>query len=232
MKNKFCLLCALTIVFAGASAQTVTVKKQSERVKGENVEGFGTELDGKLSEVSSLWSKFLKEVGRVKLFSSEPVVITEPNFNGTVYQKGTVYAHSFENGSKTRVWLGIVPKEWGEKDVEFATKQTEKLVYQFGIQFNRAKVQNQIDETLQATDAVEKHKQRLINQNKELVIQMSNNEKEKIQLEKSIENNKLEGEALKIKIEKNKKAQDSLVNAAEQIKKVMETHRERLRKIN
>lgn len=232
MRNKFYLLCALMIVFAGVSAQTVTVKKQSERVKGESVEGSGTTLDGKLSDVTALWSKFLKEVGRVKLFSSDPVVITEPNFNGTVYPKGTLYAFAFESGSTTRVWLGIVPKEWEEKDVEFANKQVEKLIYQFGIQFNRAKVQKQIDEAQQATDAVEKQKLRLVNQNKELVIQMSNNEKEKIQLEKSLDNNKLEGEALKIKLDKNKKAQDSLINVAEQIKKVMETHRERLRKIN
>lgn len=220
------------MVFASVSAQTVTVKKQSERVKGESVEGSGTTLDGKLSEVTAQWSKFLKEVGRVKLFSSDPVVITEPNFNGTVYPKGILYAFATESGNATRVWLGIVPKEWEEKDVEFANKQVEKLIYQFGIQFNRAKVQKQIDEAQQASDAVEKQKLRLINQNKELVIQASNNEKEKVQLEKSLDNNKLEGEALKIKLDKNKKAQDSLVNAAEQIKKVMETHRERLRKIN
>lgn len=232
MKNKFYALGALFIVFATASAQTVTVKKQSEKVKGESVEGFATELDGKRSDVNSPWSKFLREVGKVKLFSSEPVIITEPNFNGTIYQKGTVYAHIFESGNQTRVWLGILAKEWEEKDVDFASKQLEKLVYRFGVQYNRAKVQSQIDETQQATEAVEKQQQKLINQNKELIIQMSNNEKERTQLEKSLENNKLEGEVLKIKTDKNKKAQDSLVNASIQIKKVMEMRKEQLRKIN
>lgn len=231
--NKFNSIVIL-LCFGIATAcysQTVTVKKQSEKVKNESAEGAGAELDGKQSDVSSLWAKFLKDLGKVKLFSSDPMVITEPVFNGTIY-KGTLYAYSFENGNKTRVWIGYLSKEWEEKDQDFISKQTERLVYQFGVQFYRAQVQKQIDETTQATQAVEKQKQRLMNQNKEFTLQLANNEQEKIQLEKSIQANQLEHEALKIKIEKNKKAQDSLTNATMQIKKVMETHKERLRKIN
>jgi len=130
------------------------------------------------------------------------------------------------------VWLGLLSKEWEEKDVEVADKETEKLVYQFGIRYNRDKVQKQIDETQAAADAVERQTQRLINQNRDMTMQLTNNEKEKIHLEKSIENNKLEYEALKIKLEKNKMAQDSLVNVATQIQKVKDAHQERLRKIN
>ena len=116
--------------------------------------------------------------------------------------------------------------------MEYANKQLEKLVYRFGVQYNRSVVQTQIDESIQAAQAVEKQQQRLVNQNKELAIQLSNNEQEKIQLQKSVDANKLENESLKIKIDKNKKAQDSLKNAVIQIKKAGELHRERLRKIN
>jgi hypothetical protein len=230
--NKFSSsLLFLSLISFACLSQTVTVKKQSEKVKNESADGAGAELDGKTSEVSTQWSKFLKDLGKVKLFSSDPLVITEPVFNGTIY-KGTLYAYTFDNGGKARVWLGYLAKEWEEKELDFIAKQTERLVYQFGVQFYRSQVQNQIDETTQATQAVEKQKQRLINQNKELTLQLANNEQEKIQLEKSIQANQLEHEALKIKIEKNKKAQDSLINTSLQIKKVMETHKERLRKIN
>jgi len=232
MMNKFYTFCALFAINTLAFSQTVTVKKLNEKVKGESVQGYSTEIDGKLSGVSSSWTKFLKEIGHVKLFSSDPIVVTEPNFNGIVYTKGTIYAYAFEGGDKTRVWLGLIPKEWEEKDIDVANSETEKLVYQFAIRLNRDKVQKQIDETQQAADAVEKQKQRLVNQNKDMNIQLANNEKEKIHLEKSIENNKLEYEALKIKLERNKKAQDSLTNVSTQIKKVKEAHEERLRKIN
>jgi hypothetical protein len=231
MRNKFYAL-ALVVVSSAASSQTVTVKKQQEKVKGESVEGASTELEGKLSQVSSSWSKFLKEVGRVKLFSSDPLVITEPNFNGTVFPKGIVYAYIFENGNQTRVWLGILPGEWGENERATAAQEVERLVYQFGVRYHRDQVQGQINETQEAVDAVERQMQKLVNQNKEMTIRLVNNEKERVQLQKSVENNKLESEALKIKLEKNKKAQDSLASAAGQIRKVKETHQERLRKIN
>jgi hypothetical protein len=232
MRNKFYAASVMIVLGTSCWAQTVTVKKQKEKVKGESVEGYSTELESKLADVSSSWTKFLKEVGRVKLFTSDPIVVTEPNFNRTVYPNGIIYAYIFEVGNQTRVWLGLLPKEWEEKDVEVATNETEKLVYQFGIRYNREKVQKQIDETQAAADAVERQTQRLVSQNKEMTTQLANNEREKIHLEKSIENNKLEHEALKIKLEKNKKGQDSLANASIQIKKVKEAHEERLRKIN
>lgn len=231
MRNKFYTICALLLLNTMAWSQTVTVNRQNEKVKGDGAEGYSTVLKGKLSDVSPSWTKFLKEVGRIKLFSSDPIVITEPNFNGTVYPKGTIYGNIFENEDYIRVWLGILPKEW-DKNVEFANDQLEKLIYQFGVRFNRDKVQKQIDETQEAADAVERQTQRLINQNKDMTIQLANNEKEKIHLEKSIENNKLENEALKIKLDRNKKAQDSLVNVGVQIKKVKDAHQEQLRKIN
>jgi hypothetical protein len=229
--NKFISAVLFLSISFAVTAQKVTAKKESEKIKNESAEGSSVELEAKPAEVSPQWSKFLKELGKVKLFSSDPVVITDPVFNGTIY-KGTLYAFSFENGNKTRVWIGYLSKEWEEKDLDFISKQTERLVYQFGVQFYRAQVQKQIDETNDATAAVEKQKQRLVNQNKEMTIQLANNEQEKIQLEKSLQANQLEHEALKIRIEKNKKAQDSLTNAAIQIKKVMETHKEKLRKIN
>ena len=232
MTKKFYLTAIMIFIGTASWSQTVTVKKQKEKIKGESVEGYSTELEGKLNDVNASWTKFLKDIGRVKLFSSEPIIVTEPNFNGTVYPKGIIYAHIFDNGNQTRVWLGLLSKEWEEKDLEVANQETEKLVYQFGIKHNRDQVQKQIDETQTAVDAVEKQTQRLINQNKEMTIQLANNEKEKIHLEKSIQNNKLEYEALKIKLEKNKKAQDSLANVSVQIKKVKDSHEERLRKIN
>jgi hypothetical protein len=47
-----------------------------------------------------------------------------------------------------------------------------------------------------------------------------------------LENNKLEYESLLLKIEQNKKAQDSVAVAREQVKKVVEIHREKQRKVN
>lgn len=229
--NKFWGAIGLSLMIGLVQAQTVTVNKQNEKVKSETIEVFATTLEGRKEEIQQSFNRYLKEIGKVKLFST-PTTITEPVISGTPFSKGIVYAGIQDGDKSSTVWMGINPTEWEAKDVTYATRELQKMVYQFGIKFYRDQVQKQIDETQQALDAVEKQQQRSLNQSKDLTIKLSNNEQEKIQLEKSLENNKLENAALKIRIENNKKAQDSLVNVNVQIKKVLEANKEKQRKIN
>ncbi|MFM8741753.1 MAG: hypothetical protein ACKODM_00310 [Cytophagales bacterium] len=230
--NKF----ALTLVFFAnahiALTQTINVKKHAEKVKSETAEGFSIDLEGKRADVNSSLNKFLKEIGKIKFLSSDPVVITEMNINGTIHSKGAIYALTTESGNITTVWLGTRATEWESKEFSSVQDQLEKYTYQFGVRFYREKMQAQIDETQQAADAVEKQSVRFINQGKDLANKLTNNELEKIKLEKALEANTLENAALKIKIENNKKAQDSIANVAVQVKKVKEAQMEKLRKIN
>ncbi len=212
-------------------SQKVDVSKKSEKIKGESAEGYSTNLEGKKEDVTAAWTGFVKDLGKTKN-GSEYQFVENPTLGGTAYTTGIVYAKAGGHDEKTSVWLGIKAAEWTVNDIALVEKQLEKLIYQFGIKFYRDKIQTQIDEGQQASDAVVKQQQRLINQNKDLNIRLGNNGQEKIQLEKSIEVNKLENLVLLQKIENNKKSQDSVKLAGEQIKKVIEMHKERQRKIN
>lgn len=221
-----------TLLISSAHSQTVSVSKQNEKVKGESIEVYATTLEGKKEEIASAWNKFLKENGKLKQ-STSPMTVSEPVIGGTTYPAKAFYADlKKENETSSTIWAGINPAEWNEAEVAKVNRGLEKMISQFGATFYRNKVQVQIDETQQALEAVEKQQQRMVNQNKDLTLKMSNNEQEKIQLEKSLETNKLENAALVIKLANNKKAQDSLINVSMQIKKVMETHKEKQRKIN
>jgi len=212
-------------------AQTVTVSKQQDKVKGENTDGYGTELEGTRDEIASAWAKFLKETGKGKN-TGDLITINEPALGATVYPKGILYATSSGGQEKGKVWIGLKEAEWTVNDISVVNNELEKLVYRFGVKFYRDKIQLQIDEAQRASDAVDKQKQRLLTQSKNLVVNLSNNEQEKIRLEKATEANKLEKEVLLVKIEDNKKAQDSVTQAGIQIKKVVEMHKERQRKVN
>lgn len=229
--NKFLHLMLFSFGIGVAQSQTVTVNKQNEKVKNETIEVFVTSLDGKKEDIQSAWVRFLKDMGKLRQ-SGNPMTVSEPVINNTPFSKGIVYADSNEGDKSTTVWMGINPAEWDDKDIKYANRELQKMLYQFGVKFYRDQVQAQIDETQQALDAVEKQQQRMINQNKDLTIKLSNSDQEKIQLEKSLEANKLENAVLKVKLDNNKKAQDSLLNVGVQIKKVMESHKERQRKIN
>ncbi len=230
--NKFFVSALFTVFSISAYCQTVTVLKEKEKVKGESIEVYALTLDGKKDEISSAWNKFLKEIGKLKQ-STDPMTVSEPVISGTTYSSNVFYADFKKNNeASSTVWAGINPAEWNEAEIGRVNRELDKLVYQFGVTFYRNKVQVQIDETQEALDAVEKQKSRTLNQNKDLTLKLSNNDQEKIQLEKSLENNKLENAALKIKLENNLKAQDSLTNVGVQIKKVMESHKDKQRKIN
>jgi hypothetical protein len=229
---KFRFFIALVLLTGTSLAQTVKVKTQQQRVKGENVDGFAVDLDGKRADVAASLAKYLKEIGKAKFLSSDPLVITDPVFNGTVYPKGSIYAFTNESGNVVTAWLGIKPTEWETKEANFINKQLERMANEFGVRFYREKMQALIDETEQAGLAVEKQALRFMNQGKDLATKLTNNGLERIKLEKALETNKFESEVLKVKIDNNKKAQDSIANVAVQINKVKQSQIEKLRKIN
>ncbi len=230
--NKFLItVLFLTIILSGFS-QTISVNKQKEKIKGESADVFAITLEGKTEDISSSFNKYLKEIGKLKLFA-KPITVSDAIISGTTYSANVFYADVNKNNETTStVWVGINPTEWNEADVEKVNRGLEKLIYEFGVTYYRQRVQVQIDESQQALDAVEKQKQRMLNQNKDFTLKLSNNEQEKVQLEKSLEANKLENASLKIKLENNKKAQDSLANVGIQIKKVMDSQKEKQKKIN
>ena len=225
------LVVALVMISATSHAQKVTVAKDTERVKGSNINGYATELTGTIEEVSASYSKYLKTFGKIKSSGSQ-MQLSEAEISFTKYS-APLYATTRSKGEKISVWLGLNPTEWPTPEqAEQAMKDLEKVVYDFGVKFYRDKVQVDIDESTRAQLTAEKQTLRLQNESKNLNAKLEFNQKEKLRLEKALAENKLEYENLIAGIGRNKKDQDSVVLATEQIKKMVEAHKERQRKVN
>lgn len=229
---KFIFLLSLVLLGSELYAQTVTVKKANEKVKDESLDGFATDLKGSRGDASNTLTKILKEHGKIKFLSTDPIIVTNPILNGALYDKGILYGLIKEENSTVTIWIGKKTSDWTEGQLETVDKEIEKLVYQVGIQFYRDLVQKDVDQTQQAIDAVVKQISRANGQGKDLVKRLENNDQEKIKLTKQMESNKLEDAVLKVKIENNKKAQDSLAIALTHIQEMKKVHEEKMRKIN
>jgi hypothetical protein len=228
--KKFLLLTVLVYPVM-LQAQKVNVVKDKERVKGSNIDGYATELAGTLEEVSASYTKYLKTFGKIKSSGSQ-MKLSEAEISFTKYSS-PLYATTRSNGEKITVWLGLNPAEWATPEqAEQAMKDLEKVVYDFGVKFYRDKIQGDIDESVRAQQTAEKQTLRLQNENKNLNSRLEFNQKEKLRLEKALTENKLEYETLVTSIAKNKKDQDSVALATDQIKKMVEAHKERQRKVN
>lgn len=231
MLNKnFIFLFCLLITGLSAYAQTVNVKKEKTRIKNDYADGFEVELQATPEEVEASLTKFMKSLGKSKTVENY-LVVNEPVLQGRTYT-APVFGVNKQVGNIVSAWVGIKTDDWKKDDAEAVNQDLEKMLHDFGVTFYREKIQKQIDESTRAGQAVERQQQRLQNQNRDLTGKIESNKREKIQLEKSLENNKIELETLTKRLEKNKKDQDSVAVAGEQIKKVIEMHKERQRKVN
>jgi predicted RNase H-like nuclease (RuvC/YqgF family) len=229
---KFIFLLSIISFSHLAISQTVTVKKLSDKIKGESLDGYGTEVQGKTNDATNALTKILKEYGKIKLLSSDPIIVINPVLNGNLYETGILYATVKEANFKLTIWVGRKASDWNKSQIDTVDNEIKKLVYQTGVQFYRDQVQHEIDQTQQAIDAVDKQIVKFNNQGKDLVKNLSNNDLQKIKLEKALEANKLENAVLNVKIENNKKAQDSLASALTHIQQMKKVHEEKMRKIN
>ncbi|MEX2231703.1 MAG: hypothetical protein WD824_06065 [Cyclobacteriaceae bacterium] len=222
-KTFFLLLALLPIV---TYAQKVEVKKENSRINSENIPGYQITLASTQEEVQNSLSRYLKTIGKTKQ-SDDVITISEPLIEGKKYT-ASLYSTTKQIGNNTAAWIGVNSDSGEETSLN---RDLEKLVYDFGVSFYREKIQIQIDESLRALQTVEKKQARLINQNKDLNNKVENNKREKLQLEKSLVGNKTELEDLTKKLQANAKAQDSVAIATEQIRKVVEMHKERQQKV-
>ncbi len=219
-------LLVLSLMPFAVSAQSVEVKKETSRIEGENATGYQVSIAAPEEEVKSSLTKYLKLTGKTKV-SGDYVTISEPLIGGKKYTT-TLYSSAKQAGATTSAWIGVRAEGGEESSLD---SDLRKLVYDFGVAFYREKIQVQIDESIRALQAVEKQQVRLVNQNKDLINKIENNKREKIELEQSLIKNKVELEDLTKKLQGNIKARDSVAVATEQIRKVVEMHKERQRRV-
>ncbi|HEX8037998.1 MAG TPA: hypothetical protein VF490_02555 [Chryseosolibacter sp.] len=212
------ILCScLAFLPLALQAQPVEVKKATSRIDGKNTTGYVVSLTASPDEVKNSLTKYLKALGKTQQ-SGDYIAMDEPVIAGKKYTH-TLFATVRAAANTTSVWIGVPSGEQGPFVPE---AELEKFVHDFGVAFQREKIQAQIDESMRALQAVEKQQSRLINQNKDLRTRMENNAREKALLEKSLEENKQELADLTRKLDANMKAQDSVATATGQIKKVVE----------
>lgn len=225
--KKFFALGIFMLAGVLAHAQKVTVSGNAERVNGKNYEGYSAELTGSLEEVNIALTKYLKTFGKVKTTGNQ-FQVSEVQINLTKHSTPFFSSAKAKAGNVT-VWMGADKAADSVKDIN---SELEKLVYNFGVKFYKDKIQADVDESLRAQTAAEKQQQRLTLEGKNLASRLEMNKKENIRLEKALVANKVDSVKLVTSIERNKKAQDSVAVATEQIKKMVEAHKERQRRVN
>ncbi len=210
-------------------AQTVLVKQENQKIKGESLYGFATTIEAPASEVSNALVRYLKTYGKPKVQDNQ-ITVSETTFSGQAYTKALI-ASSELKGNSTKAWMGINLKEWAA-DSSVVLSQLEDMVKQFGVNFYRDKIQAQIDEAQKAVDIVDKQQQRTLNEQQNIQQRIESNKREHQQLVKAIQKNRADSAALVIRLQVNKASNDSLKVVSEKVKQALIFQRERQSKVN
>jgi len=215
-----CLFTVCYIISASGFAQSIQVESQSLEIEGKATSGYQVVLHAAEDEVRTSLSRFAKTLGRSRT-ANNVITIAEPTIDERKMSEPLFVATQVVAGT-TAAWFG--------SRGDYADDLRD-LAYHFGVTFHRERIQAQIDESMRALQAVERQQSKLTAQQRDLLQRIEANKREKEQLQQALVNNSREWEALKQRVANNSKAQDSVATAAEQIRRVVEMHRERQRNV-
>lgn len=228
-KGLLIILCAMA-GSASLHAQAIVVKKEKAPLRKEYGQGFEVVLaEATYAEVTDALGRWVRSYGKTKSYDAA-VVIDQPVLYEKTYA-GRVFAQARQTADIVSAWIGVLPDEWSKKEIEDVESQLEKIIYEFAVHFQKEKIQKQIDESLRASQAVDRQLQRLRNQNRDLQTRIDNNKRQKTELEQALEKNRLDLETLTQRLAQNEKDQDSVALAAQQIKKAIEMHQQRQQQV-
>ncbi|HMP99278.1 MAG TPA: hypothetical protein PKC24_05805 [Cyclobacteriaceae bacterium] len=228
--KKLIFLLTACVMYSYGFSQRVTVVKATEKIKSDQVEGAQAQMDASKKELEDAWLKFVKGWGKSKS-SGELIEIRDAIIDGESYSGKIVYAKVTDLGKSSVIWMGIREKDWDENYTK-VNPFMDRLVKEFCVKFYQEKILAEISESEKALRFAERQQGRLLSEQGDLNLKLEENEREKIQLERSINNNALQNQVLKQKIENNKNSQDSISISLEKIKRMIDMQRERLRQVN
>lgn len=215
-----------------AFSQEITVKPENKTISGTEYVGFISSVEGSFDNHKDLWIKEMKNKGKVKKSNSyykiEDFVfpqITEKLLTGCTQV-------ALQRDSTVSIWLGIDVSTLEQDEASKVEEEVKGIVYNYILDYRKSAVLKDIEDAERAAAFTSRKHQKLISELETLQLKLLDAQNEKTRLEESIKSIEFEINVLQQKIENNKTDQETTYKQLEQIRKVLEMHKERLKKLN
>jgi len=212
--------------------QEITVKEESKSIEKVTYTGYETTVNGDFEKHKDEWTKLLKNKGKVRkrnlLYFLEDFVfpqITEKLLTG-------VTQINQSRDSIVSIWLGIDSSDLESGESSKVMNEISGMLYSYVLEYRKSLILFDIQNAERAAAFTSRQHQRLIQNLDNLKLRLLDAENEKLRLEESVKSMELEIEVLKQRIENNQADQERTYEELEQIRKVLEMHKEKLKKLN
>jgi len=229
MKFLVIFVIALAYLLPDAFPQKITISSQTKRVNGHNYSGYQSEIAGDYEDIKSGWLKPLRKNAKLKTKRNHYRIDELALLNLGIVVTG--FSKISSNDSTVSIWLALNPEEISEDTIELVNSELESILYNFTFEYYKAIVQKQIKDAERAAAFTSKKHQQLIQEAKSMDLKLLDAQNEKKKLEESLISIELELQVILQRLENNKDDQESTYQDLEEIKKVLESYKEKLKKL-
>lgn len=229
MKLLVIFIIAFGYLLPDAFPQKITINVQTKRVAGHNYSGHQSDITGDFEDIKSDWLKLLRKNTKLKTRRNHYQIDELALLNLGIEVTG--FSKISSNDNTVNIWLALYTEEIPEDTVELVNRELESMLYNFTFEHYKSGIQKQINDAERAAAFTSRKHQQLIQEAKSMDIKLLDVQNEKKKLEESLTSIELELQVLLQRIENNKADQEITYKDLEEIKKVLDGYKEKLKKL-
>jgi len=229
MKLLVIFIIAFGYLLPDAFPQKITINVQTKRVAGHNYSGYQSDITGDFEDIKSDWLKLLRKNAKLKTRRNHYQIDELALLNLGIEVTG--FSKIGSNDNTVNIWLALYTEEIPEDKVELVNRELESMLYNFTFEHYKSGIQKQINDAERAAAFTSRKHQQLIQEAKSMDIKLLDVQNEKKKLEESLTSIELELQVLLQRIENNKADQEITYKDLEEIKKVLDGYKEKLKKL-
>mgnify|MGYP003108977274 CR=1 FL=1 len=215
------------INFSFAQFQTVATEHY---LLGVDVEGYEINLPFSKEKVDESWQEYAKDFGKSEETQSHKTY--QSTFKTDIYpEEILIFSQITGNKEQSKIWVGIDPQGIPKDMYPKLQEEMEQYVYDFNIYMRRNQAQKKIDESEQAAsylskefESLKKDERRTLKDQEKTNSRINSYEEKLRELRTDSTQNAQKLEKLSVEI-------DSLYLEIEEIKKVMQSFRQKMDEI-
>ena len=230
MKNTSISLLVTFLIAFSSTAQQVVIKKSKNRIASDNVTGIVSAMIGGEEEIEDAWYKELRGLGRLRE-EGNYLTVKEAELPAWADVAVPVYSKITASDSLSEIWIGFKELTLSEDSISLAEEQLNTFLYNFSLNFYKAKAQTKIDEANRAVTFTKKKHQDLLDEAFELKKDSISNSEEIQRLKDLLEKNLLEEKVINQKIIDNKTNQKTTEEDIIRLEKMVEQRKEKKKAI-
>lgn len=226
----------LLVVFAffsvEAQAQNYIIKEESQRINNKSYNGISSLVHGDFDKVENYWIDYLKDHGKLRrkrnFYHVTQFGVKDLGVDTISYVSRVVYSKD----SLGVIWMAPFDGDFSENELATLNEDLKKILKMGTRGYYVAEVQKRIDQSETAAIIVSKNHQKLLYEGENLASDLQSAKDLKLELETRLEETILKIKVLDQQIIDNEIAAQKAYEDLEKIKKVIEAHKESMKKIN